>query len=50
MEHQYENTECGMYSLYFIINMVTDTHDYQYFMKHRIPDENMKKMRLKYFN
>lgn len=50
MEHQYENTECGMYSLYFIISMVTDAHDYQYFMKHRIPDENMKKMRLKYFN
>lgn len=49
MEHQYENTECGMYSLYFIINMVTDTHDYHYFMKHRIPDENMKKLRLKYF-
>jgi hypothetical protein len=50
MEHQYENTECGMYSLYFIINMVKDTHDYQYFMKHRVPDENMKKMRLKYFS
>ena len=49
MEHQYENTECGMYSLYFIIGMVTDKHDYTYFMKHRIPDENMKQMRLKYF-
>jgi hypothetical protein len=50
MEHQYENTECGMYSLYFIIGMVTDKHDYTYFMKHRIPDGNMKQMRLKYFN
>lgn len=50
MEHQYENTECGMYSLYFIIDMVTDKHEYSYFMKHRIPDKNMKQMRLKYFN
>jgi hypothetical protein len=49
MEHQYENTECGMYSLYFIIGMVTDKHEYSYFMKHRIPDKNMKQMRLKYF-
>ena len=49
LEHQYENTECGMYSLYFIISMITDEHDYSYFMKHRITDNMMKQMRLKYF-
>ena len=49
MEHQLENTECGMYSLYLISSLLTNKHDYKYFMKHRIPDENMKKMRLKFF-
>jgi hypothetical protein len=48
-EHQYENTECGMYSLYLIISLITDKHKYSYFMRHRIPDENMKQLRLKYF-
>ena len=48
-EHQRENTECGMYSLYFIISLITDKHTYKYFMKHRITDDNMKQMRLKYF-
>jgi len=48
-EHQFENTECGMYSLYFISSMVMDKHDCSYFSKHRITDEMMKQMRLKMF-
>jgi len=49
LEHQYENTECGMYSLYFIISLMMDTHDPTYFMKHRITDNMMKQMRYKFF-
>jgi hypothetical protein len=48
-EHQFENTECGMYSLYFISSLVMDKHDYSYFMKHRITDAMMKQMRLRMF-
>ena len=48
-EHQFENTECGMYSLYFITSMVMDKHDCSYFTKHRITDAMMKQMRLKMF-
>jgi len=50
LEHQYENTECGMYSLYFIISLIKETHNHTYFMKHRIPDKLMKALRLKFFN
>ena len=49
LEHQYENTECGMYSLYFIISLMMDTRDPTYFMKHRITDNMMKQMRYKFF-
>jgi len=48
-EHQFENTECGMYSLYFLASLITDKHDYSYFMKHRVTDDMMKQMRLKMF-
>jgi len=60
MEHQYGNTECGMYSLFFIITMLTDeTEDrkfrgwkekIQFFRKHRIPDKYAENLRWKYFN
>jgi Ulp1 protease family, C-terminal catalytic domain len=59
-EHQYGDTECGMYSLYFIITMLTgevsDTKHLsvdrriQYFTKKRIPDKTIEKFRNKYFN
>jgi len=48
-EHQFENTECGMYSLYFISSLVMDKHDYSYFMKHRVTDAMMKQTRFKMF-
>lgn len=41
---QYGNTECGMYSLYFIIRMITGT-DFKQFCKHSIPDSEMLKFR-----
>ena len=60
LEHQHGNTECGMYSLYFIISMIShktiqgkpmNTKDkIKYFTKVRIPDGHVFKYRKKYFN
>lgn len=47
--HQYGNSECGMYSLYFIINMLKDKN-VEYFQTQPIPDKAMVSMRKKYFN
>ena len=49
-EHQYGDTECGMYTLYFIINMLDGTHDSNYFKTKRIPDKFVEKYRNIYFN
>ena len=50
MEHQFSNTECGMYSLYFIIQLLRDTHNIDFFKNHRIKDKEMEKLRTEYFN
>ena len=60
LEHQKSNTECGMYSLYFIITMVTEeinkkkikTTDklLSHFTKNRIPDQLVFKYRDIYYN
>lgn len=49
-EHQYGDTECGMYTLYFIIKMLDGTHDCEYFKTKRIPDKFVEKYRNIYFN
>jgi len=59
-EHQKGNTECGMYSLFFIITMLTQKidkkvfNDYRdvikMFKKQRISDENVFRYRNIYFN
>ena len=49
-EHQKGDTECGMYSLYLIIQMLTDKKSPDYYMKHRVSDDEMEKLRKKYFN
>ena len=49
VEHQYENTECGVYALYFIVQMLKDK-ELKYFLKHEIPDEEVFELRDKYFN
>lgn len=62
LEHQKEDTECGMYSLFFIISMLTDSiggdtnqklinleEKKKFFKKTRIPDKDMEKLRDKYF-
>jgi hypothetical protein len=62
LEHQLEDTECGMYSLFFIISMLTDSiggdetqpllelkDKIRFFTKTRIPDKDMEKLRDKYY-
>tara|TARA_Y100000782_G_scaffold115602_2_gene161354 strand:+ start:12856 stop:13773 length:918 start_codon:yes stop_codon:yes gene_type:complete len=48
-QHQYSDTECGMYSLYFIINMLKGKN-FQTFIKTRVPDSKMVEFRNIYFN
>tara|TARA_X000000368_G_scaffold418603_1_gene418948 strand:- start:1711 stop:2598 length:888 start_codon:yes stop_codon:yes gene_type:complete len=50
MEHQKKDGQCGMYTLYFIIELLKESKTPEYFKTHRITDEEMKKYRKKYFN
>jgi len=47
--HQFSESECGMYSLYFIIQMVKGK-SFNKFLKKRIKDKYMIKLRKIYFN
>jgi hypothetical protein len=49
LRHQYSDSECGMYSLYFIVEMLKDKNP-EYFLKHRIDDKLVMALRKKYFN
>ena len=49
-KHQKGTTECGMYSLYMIIELLTMKKTYQHFMNNRVDDESMKDLRNRYFN
>ena len=48
-EHQMKDTECGIYSLYFIINMIKNVNPLKFINK-RISDETMERFRKVYFN
>jgi len=52
--HQRSNTECGMYSLYFIITMLNNKKSLQYkiklFKEKKIKDKFMKRLRNVYYN
>ena len=50
VEHQYGNTECGIYSLYFIIYMLEDKITSHYLKTHIIKDKYMEKFRKVFFN
>jgi hypothetical protein len=60
LEHQKENTECGMYSIFFIIAMLTNKagpkkfsnfkQKIDFFKKKSIPDKYVFNYRNKYFN
>lgn len=50
VEHQYGNTECGIYSLFFIIHMLEDKITGHYLKTHILKDQYMEKFRKIYFN
>jgi hypothetical protein len=50
VEHQYGNTECGIYSLYFIVHMLEDKINSHYLKTHILKDEYIEKFRKIYFN
>ena len=41
VQHQYSDTECGMYSLFFIINMLQDNLSNAYLKTHKLSDKLM---------
>jgi hypothetical protein len=50
VEHQYGNTECGIYSLFFIVHMLEDKLTDHYLKTHILKDDYMHKFRNVYFN
>jgi len=46
--HQYENSECGVYSIYFIVQLLEGKKTFEEMEKHRTPDEVVNQKR-KYF-
>lgn len=50
VEHQKGNTECGMYSLYFIIHMLENKISSNYLKTHKLDDKYVEKFRKIYFN
>ena len=50
IEHQYHNTECGIYSLFFIIHMLEDKITGHYLKTHVLKDKYMEQFRKVYYN
>jgi len=50
VEHQYKNTECGIYSLFFIIHMLQEKTSDDFYKNHIIKDEQIQNYRKIYFN
>ena len=50
IEHQYGNTECGIYSIFFIVHMLEDKITEHYVKTHVLKDKYMEKFRKVYFN
>ena len=50
VEHQYGDTECGIYSLFFVAHMLQDKINKQYLKTHILKDKYMEAFRNKYFN
>ncbi len=50
IEHQYGNTECGIYSLFFIVHMLEDKVTDHYLKTHILKDEYMQNFRHVYYN
>ncbi len=49
-DHQKGNTECGVYSIHFIIEMLHNFKSVNRFLYGKIPDKEMEEMRPKLFN
>ncbi len=49
IRHQYENSECGVYSINFILRMLKG-ESFESICKSKIPDKVINKCRNKYFN
>jgi len=50
VEHQYGDTECGIYSIFFIVHLLEDKLSGHYFKTHILKDEYMESFRKIYFN
>lgn len=50
VEHQYKNTECGVYSIFFISHMLEDKVTEKYLKTHILKDAYIEKFRKIYFN
>ena len=50
VEHQNGNTECGIYSLFFIIHMLQDKTTDEFYKNHIISDNDVQHYRKIYFN
>lgn len=50
VEHQYGNTECGIYSIFFITHMLEDKITGHYLKTHLLKDKYIEKFRKVYYN
>lgn len=50
VEHQYGNTECGIYSIFFITHMLEDKINGHYLKTHILKDKYMEKFRNVFYN
>jgi hypothetical protein len=50
VEHQYGNSQCGIYSIFFIVHMLEDKITDHYLKTHLLKDEYIAKFRKIYFN
>ena len=49
IRHQYTESECGMYCLYFIVKLL-EGQSYESLTKNKISDKKMRDLRKKWFN
>jgi hypothetical protein len=45
IQHQFKNTECGMYSIHFIDSFLTNDKSFEQIVEHVITDDEMNEMR-----
>jgi len=50
VEHQYGNTECGIYSIFFVTHMLEDKITGHYLKTHILKDKYIEKFRKVYYN